>query len=127
MRMMRPRPMCERQKAQAIMIERRRMKRTKVDGFAAVLPAEAHELVRCDVLDLTDKGARLDIGRMRDRLRDDFDFTFDNFRTIRPSRLVWCHGSIAGVEFIADQKPRSPTLAKIANASRKASKPRANG
>jgi hypothetical protein len=97
-----------------MLMERRSVQRTKVDVPAAVLPAGTRTLVPCDVLDLTNQGARLDIGVLCDQLQEGFDFTFDNFRTIRPSRLVWCYGSIAGVQFIADEQPRSPTLARIA-------------
>ena len=34
------------------------------------------------------------------QLRVPFDFSFDNFRTIRRARLVGCHGSIAGIQFV---------------------------
>jgi hypothetical protein len=79
---------------------RRSVERTKVDGSASILPAKRFKLVSCDLLDLTNKGARLDIGALARELREPFDFSFDNYRTIRPARLVWCHGSIAGIEFI---------------------------
>jgi len=81
-------------------MERRSVKRTKVDCAAHILPAGESKLRSCDVIDLTDKGARLDIGALAKQLQQPFDFSFDKFRTIRPARLVWCHGSIAGIEFL---------------------------
>jgi hypothetical protein len=44
--------------------------------------------MRCDVIDLTNRGARLDIDAIAGQLCDPFDFSFDNFRTIRSARLV---------------------------------------
>jgi len=82
-------------------MERRSVKRTKVDGAACILPARHFTLLSCDLIDLTNKGARLDIGALADQLEQPFDFSFDNFRTIRPARLVWCHGSIVGIQFIS--------------------------
>jgi len=83
-------------------VERRSVQRTKVDALASILPADHTKLLPCDVLDLTDRGARLDIGALAPRLRIPFDFSFDSFRTIHRARLVWCAGSIAGIEFIRD-------------------------
>jgi hypothetical protein len=80
-------------------MERRSIQRTKVDGAASMLPADHARLLPCDVLDLTDRGARLDIGALAPQLHGWFDFSFDSFRTIRRARLVWCHGSIAGIQF----------------------------
>ena len=62
------------------------VKRTKVDGAACILPARHFRLLPCDLIDLTNKGARLDIGALADQLEQPFDFSFDNFRTIRPAR-----------------------------------------
>ena len=84
-------------------MERRSVQRTKVDGSAGVLPAEHTTLLPVDVLDLTDRGARLDIGALAPQLRTPFDFSFDNFRTIHRAGLVWCHGSIAGIEYLDDR------------------------
>ena len=80
-------------------IERRRVERTKVDGHATILPAGYARLIVCDVIDLTGDGARIELGAAADQLRKPFDFSFDNFRTIRPSRLVWSNGYVAGIEF----------------------------
>jgi hypothetical protein len=80
-------------------MERRAIVRTKVDAIACILPAERHELLRCDVVDLTGNGARIEIGRSASELGLPFDFSFDNFRTIRRARLVWSHASFAGIEF----------------------------
>jgi PilZ domain-containing protein len=85
-------------------MERRSVARTKVDGSASILPAGQFKLLSCDLLDLTNRGARLDIGALARQLGDPFDFSFDSFRTIRPARLAWCHGSIAGIEFISPQR-----------------------
>ena len=80
-------------------MERRRVKRTNVDISAGILPAGQCKLLPCDVIDLTENGARLDIGALAKQLQDPFDFSFDNFRTIRPARLVWAKGSFAGIAF----------------------------
>jgi hypothetical protein len=82
------------------MNEQRRVKRTKVDGSASILPAGGFRLLRCDVIDLTDSGARLEIGALADQLGQPFDFSFDSFRTIRSARRVWSDGGMAGIEFI---------------------------
>jgi hypothetical protein len=82
-------------------VERRVVTRTKVDGTASILPAGQFRLLSCDLIDLTNGGARLDIGALARQLCDRFDFSFDNFRTIRRARLVWCAGSIAGIEFVS--------------------------
>jgi PilZ domain len=84
-------------------MERRSVKRTRVDVSASVLPAGQFKPRSCDVIDLTNNGARVDIGALVEQLQQPFDFSFDNFRTIRPARLVWCHGSIAGIEFVSDR------------------------
>jgi hypothetical protein len=81
-------------------MERRGFSRTKVDAAACILPAGRHELLRCDVVDVAGNGARIEIGRLEDELRTPFDFSFDNFRTIRRARLVWVHGSFAGIKFV---------------------------
>ena len=81
-------------------MERREIARTKVDVTACILPADCRELVRCDVLDLTGNGARIEIGRLAPVLARPFDFSFDNFRTIRRARLAWTHGSFAGIAFL---------------------------
>ncbi len=81
-------------------MERRAIKRTKVDARATILPAGDSRLVMCDVIDLTGRGARLEVGTVVDQLGQPFDFSFDNFRTIRAARLVWSHGGFAGIEFL---------------------------
>ena len=81
-------------------MERRAVKRTKVDATAVILPAGHATLLPCDVLDLTDCGARLDVGVNAKQLNSPFDFSFDNFRTIRRARRIWCHGSIVGIHFL---------------------------
>jgi hypothetical protein len=81
-------------------IERRAVKRTKVDAVACILPFDGATLLTCDVLDLTGYGARLDVGVNATHLDRPFDFSFDNFRTIRHARLAWRHGSIVGIRFV---------------------------
>jgi hypothetical protein len=81
-------------------IERRAIVRTRVDASGGVLPLGQFTLLPCDVLDLTDRGARLDVGRLGAQLGDEFDFSFDKFRTIRKCRLVWQRASFVGVSFI---------------------------
>jgi len=81
-------------------IERRAVTRTKVDAVACVLPSDHATLLPCDVLDLTDLGVRLVVGVNAAKLDQPFDFSFDNFRTIRRARLAWRHGSIVGIQFV---------------------------
>jgi len=81
-------------------MERRAIARTKVDGRATILPAGHARLLLCDLIDLTGRGARLDVGPNADHLQQPFDFSFDNFRTIRSSRLVWRRGGIVGIVFL---------------------------
>ena len=81
-------------------MERRAIARTKIDATACILPAKRHELLRCDVVDLTGNGARIEIGRLASALDKPFDFSFDNFRTIRRARLAWTRGSFAGIAFL---------------------------
>jgi hypothetical protein len=81
-------------------MERRAITRTKVDATACILPAEHNELLRCDVVDLTGNGARIELGRLASRLSAPFEFSFDNFRTIRRARLAWARDSFAGVAFL---------------------------
>ena len=81
-------------------LERRVVKRTKIDAVACILPSKHEALLDCDVLDLTDRGARLDVGVNAGLLDRPFDFSFDKFRTIRRARLIWRHGSIVGIQFV---------------------------
>jgi hypothetical protein len=80
--------------------ERRAVKRTIVDAVAGILPSDHATLLPCDVLDLTDRGARLDVGVNAAQLDRPFDFSFDNFRTIRRARRAWHHGSFVGIQFL---------------------------
>jgi len=57
-------------------------------------------LLPCHLIDLSDNGARLEVGALGNQLREPFDFSFDNFRTIRSARRAWSNGWIAGIEFI---------------------------
>jgi hypothetical protein len=84
------------------MHERRASVRTRTDVRGSVLPFGEYETFDCDVLDLTNQGARLDIGRLGGRLGQRFDFSFDRFRTIRRCELIWQHGSFVGVVFIEE-------------------------
>ncbi len=85
------------------MRERRAIGRTRVDASGSVLPIGEYKLFHCDVLDLTDQGARLDVGRLGELLGDEFDFSFDNFRTIRKCKKIWHHASFIGVAFVKEK------------------------
>jgi hypothetical protein len=85
------------------MRERRAIGGTRVDASGSVLPVGEHKLFHCDVYDLTDQGARLDVGRLGELLGDEFDFSFDNFRTIRKCKKIWHHASFIGVAFVKDE------------------------
>lgn len=85
------------------MHERRAIGRTRIEASGSVLPTGEFKLFHCDVLDLTDQGARLDVGRLGDALGDEFDFSFDNFRTIRKCKKIWHRASFVGVAFVKDK------------------------
>jgi hypothetical protein len=85
------------------MRERRAIGRTRVDASGSVLPIGQYKLFECDVLDLTDHGARLDVGRLGNVLGDEFDFSFDNFRTIRKCKKIWHQASFIGVAFVKEK------------------------
>jgi len=82
------------------MHERRATVRTRTDVRGSVLPFGEYETFDCNVLDLTNHGARLDIGTLANKLSQRFDFSFDRFRTIRKCEIIWRHGSLIGVAFI---------------------------
>jgi hypothetical protein len=48
-------------------------------------------------------------------LWDIFYFSFDNFRTTRTSRLVWCHGAIVGIEFVLPKRVPMGALGGLLN------------
>ena len=68
--------------------------------MAGFLPTDHAILLACDDIDLTDHGARLDVGVSAAHLDCPFDFFFDNFRTIRPAKLALRLGSIVGIQFV---------------------------
>jgi hypothetical protein len=80
-------------------MERRAIARTKVDAKAYILLAERSKPIRCTVVDLTGNGARIEIDQSTHDLEPTFEFSFDNFKTVRRARLVWTLDSSAGIEF----------------------------
>lgn len=84
-------------------IDRRSVPRTIV-GHSALILLHRRELYTCDVLDRTDRGARLDAGVLAFELHRLFSFSLDGFKTIRTSRLIWCHGGIVGIEFVRPKR-----------------------
>ena len=82
------------------MAERRKSSRTRVTAVGQVLADDHLSPLSCDVLDLTDDGARLEVGMGGKAIGREFDFSFDKFRTIRRCRLIWRAASFVGVQFL---------------------------
>jgi len=81
--------------------DRRLVVRTKVDASGHILQDDCSSPTACDVLDLTNEGARLEVGKTAGDTGPEFDFSFDRFRTIRRCRLIWRAASFVGVKFLA--------------------------
>ena len=79
--------------------ERRSIGRTRINRNALLFFAGQTSVFSCCVRDVTNQGAGIRLEGLN-VLPVDFDLSFDNFRTIRKSRLIWREGDFVGVEFL---------------------------
>lgn len=80
------------------MFERRSIRRTKAATAAKVFFNGSENAAICLVKDLTHAGAQLQISDLS-VFPLQFDFSFDNFRTIRNCLVIWSRRDILGVRF----------------------------
>jgi hypothetical protein len=78
--------------------ERRANGRTRIDRGALLFFKGQAGIFACHVRDTTNHGAGIRLNGLN-IVPLTFDLSFDNFRTIRKSRLVWRDGDFAGVAF----------------------------
>jgi hypothetical protein len=77
-------------------IERRAVGRTTINRDVLIFfNGSVHA---CCVRDVTNHGAGLRLNGVN-ILPSDFDISFDNFRTMRPCRLIWRDGDFVGAAF----------------------------
>ena len=79
--------------------ERRSIGRTRINRNALLFFVGQTGVFSCCVRDVTNQGAGIRLEGLN-VLPVDFDLSFDNFRTIRESRLIWREGEFVGVEFL---------------------------
>ena len=79
--------------------ERRSIGRTRINRYALLLFVGQTGVFSCCVRDVTNLGAGIRLEWLN-VLPIDFNLSFDNFRTIRESRLIWREGEFVGVEFL---------------------------
>jgi hypothetical protein len=79
-------------------IERRANGRTLINRGALLFFKGKAGIFNCHVRDATNHGARVRLNGLN-IMPLNFDLSFDNFRTIRKSRLVWRDGDFAGIAF----------------------------
>ena len=74
------------------------MGRTKIAKGALLFFTGQTGAFSCTIRDVTNLGAGARLEGLN-LLPLDFDLSFDNFRTIRKSKMVWREGDFAGVQF----------------------------
>ena len=74
----------------------------KIDAPGRILAGNADHPSTCIVQDVTTKGLRLEITQS-EKLQAEFEFSFDNFQTIRRCRLIWLQENLAGAVFLQAQ------------------------
>ena len=79
--------------------ERRSIGRTRINRNALFFFVGQTGVFSCCVRDVTNQGAGIRLEGLN-VLPVDFDLSFDNFRTIRKSRMIWREGDFVGVEFL---------------------------
>lgn len=77
--------------------ERRKTERTEVDEVAYL--AGDGSSMRCRVLNLSDRGAAIELPEKR-LMRSQFTLMLERDRTTRSCRLIWSSGDRIGVEFL---------------------------
>lgn len=79
--------------------ERRLFARTTISKSALLFFDAQRGVFTCRVRDITNHGAGIEVHNLS-LLPQNFELTFDNFRTIRECRLVWRQGDHVGVAFL---------------------------
>jgi hypothetical protein len=79
--------------------ERRSIGRTSVNRNALMFLSSQASVHACCVRDVTNLGGGIRLAGLK-ILPLDFDFSFDNFRTIRKCRLIWREDDFIGVRLI---------------------------
>jgi hypothetical protein len=84
----------------SVMLERRRLTRTRALTAAKIIASPHSRLYDCLVRDISTFGAGLEIlGAVT--LPGIFELTFDSARTLRVCRLIWRDSECMGVQFSA--------------------------
>jgi hypothetical protein len=78
--------------------ERRARHRNVINRGALMFYAGTAGVETCTVRDVTNLGAGIRLHEAQ-IVPVDFDISFDNFRTIRKSRLIWRDGDFVGAAF----------------------------
>jgi hypothetical protein len=78
--------------------ERRSKSRTVINRGALIFYAGRAGVESCTVRDVTNHGAGIRLHNQQ-VMPVNFDLSFDNFRTIRKSRLIWRDGDFVGAAF----------------------------
>ena len=81
------------------MSDRRRVPRTTI-WKAAEIEMQALLVFECLVIDISTGGAQLQLSCDMPPT-DEFNFSFDGFRTTRQCRVAWRNNRNVGVEFLA--------------------------
>jgi hypothetical protein len=79
-------------------VERRSLGRTTINRGALMFFAGQVGVNSCCVRDVTNQGAGIRLHGIN-VIPVEFDLSFDNFRTIRRSHLIWRNGDFFGVAF----------------------------
>jgi hypothetical protein len=80
------------------MRDERNLKRTRVVRSAKIITAHYAHMIDCTILDLTNRGAAVDIAGAF-VLPDSFLLTLDRGRTLRTCRVIWRRNERLGVAF----------------------------
>jgi hypothetical protein len=78
--------------------ERRSIGRTRINRNALLFFVGQTGVFSCCVRDVTNHGAGIRLDGIN-VMPTDFDLSFDNFRTIRKSRMIWRDGDFVGIAF----------------------------
>jgi hypothetical protein len=78
--------------------ERRSKGRTVVNWNGLIFFLGHHGVHGCCVLNVTNDGAAIRLNGLN-IVPFEFGISFDNFRTMRPCRLIWRDGDLVGVAF----------------------------
>ena len=80
------------------LFERRSIGRAKIAKGALLFFDQKIGVFSCAVRDITSVGAGIRVQRLN-VIPLTFELTFDNFRTVRPCRLIWRQNEFLGVTF----------------------------